>query len=85
MDAVLTSASTPPLAGAVIGLFADVGQRLGIPQLILVPINDEVIPFYQDRLGFSCYRDRSRMYLPLQVAVDAMATPPENETGELFP
>jgi GNAT superfamily N-acetyltransferase len=73
------------MAGAVVELFADVGQKLGIPHLILVPLNDEVIPFYRDRLGFRCYKGTSRMYLPLQLAVDAMNTPPENPTGELFP
>jgi len=72
------------MAGAVVSLFADVGQKLGLPHLILVPINDEVIPFYRDRLGFRCYKGTSRMYLPLQLAVDAMSTPPENDTGELF-
>lgn len=72
------------MAGAVIELFADVGQRIGLPHLILVPINEEVIPFYQDLLGFSCYKERGRMYLPLRDAVLAMKTPPANETGELF-
>jgi ribosomal protein S18 acetylase RimI-like enzyme len=73
------------MAGAVVALFADVGQRLGIPHLILVPINNDVIRFYRDRLGFSCYKGTDRMYLPLQSAVDAMRAPPESETGDLFP
>jgi hypothetical protein len=73
------------MAGAVVAMFADLGQRLGIPHLILVPISDEVIPFYRDRLGFSCYKGTDRMYLPLQSAVDAMSVPAESETGELFP
>lgn len=72
------------MAGAVIELFANVGQTIGIPYLILVPINDEVIPFYEDQLGFICYRDRCRMHLPLRDAVLAMRTPPANDTGKLF-
>lgn len=71
------------MAGAVIELFADTGQKLGVPNLVLVPINDEVIPFYEE-LGFICYRDRCRMYLPLRDAVEAMNTPPANDTGDLF-
>ncbi len=72
------------MAGAVVEMFANVGQRLGIPHLILVPINEEVIAFYEERLGFTCYKNRDRMYLPLQDAVDAMRTPPASETGDLF-
>jgi GNAT superfamily N-acetyltransferase len=72
------------MAGAVIELFADAGQKLGIPHLILVPINDDVIPFYEGQLGFTCYRDRCMMFLPLRDAVLAMQTPPANETGDLF-
>jgi len=72
------------LAGAVTALFAEIGPKIGLPHLILVPINEDVIPFYEDQLGFTCYMDRCRMYLPLQAALDAMSTPPVSETGNLF-
>jgi hypothetical protein len=72
------------MAGAVTELFAQVGPLIGIPHLILVPINDEVIPFYENQLGFTCYMNRSRMYLPLQAALDAARTPAADATGDLF-
>lgn len=72
------------MAGAVIELFASAGQTLGLPQLILVPINEQVIPFYEEQLGFTCYNNRCRMYLSLLEAVDAMKTPAASATGDLF-
>jgi GNAT superfamily N-acetyltransferase len=69
------------MAGAVTELFADIGPRIGLPHLILVPINDDVIPFYEG-LGFTCYLGGARMFLPLQSALEAMATPPA-ENGDL--
>ena len=72
------------MAGAVTELFAQIGPVIGLPQLILVPINENVIPFYEEQLGFTCYNDRSRMYLSLRDALDAMATPAASDTGDLF-
>lgn len=72
------------MAGAVAELFAEIGPRIGLPQLILVPINEEVIPFYEEQLGFTCYMDRCRMYLPLQDALDAMSTPAASDTADFF-
>lgn len=63
------------MAGAVTELFADIGPKIGLPHLILVPINDNVIPFYEG-LGFNCYLGTARMFLPLQSALEAMSTPP---------
>jgi len=65
------------MGGAVISLFAELGPKIGLPHLILVPINDEVVPYYEEKLGFTCYRNRSRMFLPLQSALDAIQCPDE--------
>jgi GNAT superfamily N-acetyltransferase len=67
------------MVGAVIEAFASIGTTIGLPCLILVPINDAVIPFYEDQLGFTCYMNRQRMYLTLADAIDAMATPPASD------
>jgi hypothetical protein len=67
------------MAGAVTELFAEVGPKIGLPCLVLVPINDSVIPFYEEQLGFTCYMDRCRMYLTLPAALDAMSTPPASD------
>ena len=72
------------MAGAVTELFAEIGPKIGLPHLILVPINEGVVAFYEDQLGFTCYMNRGRMYLPLQSALDAMSVPPASETGDLF-
>jgi len=61
------------MVGAVTSLFADIGPKIGLPHLILVPINDEVIPYYRDHLGFECYKKDSRMFLSLQAALDAVS------------
>lgn len=60
------------MAGGVIELFADIGPKIGLPHLILVPINDGVVPYYRDQLGFQCYHKRTRMFLPLQAALQAV-------------
>lgn len=60
------------MAGSAIALFAEVGPLIGMPHLILLPINDGVKPFYE-RLGFETYDGGERMFLPLQSAVDAVA------------
>jgi len=58
------------MVARVINTFAEVGQRIGPPHLVLIPISDEVKPFYRD-LGFTEYDNGSRMFLPLQTAVAA--------------
>lgn len=58
------------LVGKAIETFAEVGAKVGLPQLILVPISDEVKPFYQ-RLGFTEYDEGRRMFLPLRTAIEA--------------
>lgn len=59
------------MVGSAIALFADVGPRIGLPHLILIPINNGVVSFYQ-RLGFECYDRGERMFLPVQSAVAAV-------------
>lgn len=59
------------LMGQVIQTFAEVGMKIGLPHLILVPINPEVKKFYRD-YGFSDYDGGTKMYLPLQTALEAV-------------
>lgn len=60
------------LVADAIATFAQVGARVGLPHLILVPISDAVKPFYHE-LGFTEYDDGAKMYLPLQSAIEAMS------------
>jgi len=73
------------MAGAVTELFAEIGPKIGLPCLILVPINEEVIPFYEEQLGFTCYQSRGRMYLTLAEAIDAMNVAPLAEDAPELP
>lgn len=59
------------MVGSVIAKFAEIGPMIGLPHLILVPINEHVIPFYEN-LGFQQYDGGARMFLPLQTALDAV-------------
>jgi GNAT superfamily N-acetyltransferase len=59
------------MVGSVIARFAEIGPIIGLPHLILVPINDRVIPFYEN-IGFQKYDGGARMFLPLQTALDAV-------------
>lgn len=58
------------LVGSVIALFAEVGAQIGLPHLILAPIDGSARRFYKE-LGFAEYADGERMFLPLQLALDA--------------
>jgi GNAT superfamily N-acetyltransferase len=49
--------------------FAEYGELIGLPLLILTPINDGVADFY-GWLGFERYRRGSGMFLSLQTAID---------------
>lgn len=59
------------IMGEVIRTFADVGLLVGLPALILIPLNKGVASFYQT-LGFEPYDSGTRMFLPLQSAVAAV-------------
>lgn len=60
------------LVGSVIQTFAQVGSVIGLPHLILVPIDDDVKPFYRG-LNFEDYDGGKKMFLPLQTAIDAVS------------
>ena len=62
------------LVGSVISTFAEVGYKIGLPHLVLVPINDGVKPFYRS-LGFEEYDKGSKMFLPLQFALEVFPQP----------
>ncbi|WP_081764294.1 GNAT family N-acetyltransferase [Sphingobium sp. Ant17] len=49
--------------------FADYGEQIGLPLLILTPLNSKVAAFYES-LGFERYRRGVGMFLPLQTAID---------------
>ncbi|WP_256213467.1 GNAT family N-acetyltransferase [Sphingobium sp. YR768] len=49
--------------------FADYGEQIGLPLLILTPLNRAVADFYEG-LGFERYRSGAGMFLPLQTAID---------------
>ena len=59
------------MVGSAIALFSDVAPLIGLPHLILIPINEGVKPFYE-RLGFECYDRGERMFLPIQSAIAAV-------------
>lgn len=59
------------LVADVIATFAEVGERVGLPHLVLVPISEDVKPFYRE-LGFTEYDEGRKMFLPLQSAIAAM-------------
>lgn len=49
--------------------FADYGEQIGLPLLILTPLNNKVAAFYES-LGFARYTRGVGMFLPLQTAID---------------
>lgn len=60
------------LVGRVIETFASVGVQIGLPHLILVPIDDDIKDFYGS-FGFQEYDGGNKMFLPLQTAIEATA------------
>lgn len=60
------------IMGDVVRTFAQVGSLIGIPALILTPISREVAEFYR-LLGFEFYDKNTRMFLPVQSAIAAVA------------
>lgn len=59
------------IMGQVIRTFANVGAAIGIPALIVTPLNDDAKRFYTS-LGFEPYERGTRMFLPLQTALAAV-------------
>jgi GNAT superfamily N-acetyltransferase len=69
-----------PMQGAQIGLrmlgrivttFAQIGREIGLPHLIVIPINDDVKRFYA-KMGFEEYDSGDRMFLPVQTACEVV-------------
>lgn len=56
------------IMGYLIRRFADIGSAVGIPAMIVTPLNDDAARFYT-RLGFEPYPKGRRMVLPLQTAI----------------
>lgn len=55
--------------------FAQVGEAIGLPHLIVVPAEqdyDKLVAFY-GKLGFRAYKDGEAMFLDLAFATDALA------------
>ena len=48
--------------------FAEYGEQIGLPLLILTPLNRDVADFYEG-LGFERYKSGTGMFLPLQTAI----------------
>lgn len=62
------------MGGHAILRFAQIGQQIGLPHLIVVPAEqdyDKLVAFYS-RLGFTPYKDGEAMFLNLEFAVDAL-------------
>ncbi len=59
------------MVGRVVSLFAEIGPLIGLPHLIVVPLSRDLVPFYRE-LGFEEYDNGSRMFLPIQSALDAV-------------
>lgn len=58
------------MLGRIVETFANVGMQIGLPHLIVVPINQDVKRFYK-KMDFEEYDGGKRMFLSLQIAHDA--------------
>jgi GNAT superfamily N-acetyltransferase len=56
------------IMGHLIRCFADIGAVIGIPAMIVTPLNENAARFYK-RLGFVPYPKGSRLFMPLQTAI----------------
>lgn len=56
------------IIGELILKFAQVGDAVGIPAMIVAPINDDAKRLYVD-MGFEPYSRHGRMFMPLKTAV----------------
>lgn len=52
--------------------FAEIGETIGIPAMIVTPLNDRVMNLYS-RMGFEPYLRGTRMVMPLRTAVEHVA------------
>lgn len=58
--------------GEVVRTFAEIGEQIGMPAMILTPVNDDARRFYK-RWDFEPYYHNNRMFLPLQTAIATLA------------
>ena len=58
------------MLGKIVSTFAEVGMQIGLPHMIVVPINEDVKRFYR-KMDFEEYDGGKRMFLSLQIARDA--------------
>jgi GNAT superfamily N-acetyltransferase len=58
--------------GEIVRVFAEVGSAIGMPAMILTPINEDAKRFYK-RLGFEPYDRGQRMFLGLEAALATIA------------
>lgn len=58
------------MMGRVITEFADIGEKIGLPLLILTPLNSRAAAFYRG-LGFAAYKKGSGMFLSIDAAIEA--------------
>lgn len=49
--------------------YADIGQAIGIPAMIVTPLNNDAKRLYLE-LGFQSYPRHPRLFMPLRVAVE---------------
>jgi len=58
--------------GEAVRVFTEVASAIGMPALILTPINDDARRFYS-RMGFEPYDRNMRMFLGLEAAMATLA------------
>ncbi|MEC7819198.1 MAG: GNAT family N-acetyltransferase [Pseudomonadota bacterium] len=56
------------IMGQLIRDFAEIGKIIGLPAMIVLPLNADAKRFYE-RLGFEPYPNGRKMFLPLQSAI----------------
>ncbi|WP_336974133.1 hypothetical protein [Sphingobium aromaticiconvertens] len=59
------------MLGKIVSTFAKVGEQIGLPHLIVFPINEDVKRFYK-KMDFEEYDGGTKMFLSLQIARDAV-------------
>jgi hypothetical protein len=58
--------------GEVVRTFAEIGEQIGMPAMILTPMNADASRFYK-RWGFAPYDKNTKMFLPLKTALETFA------------
>jgi hypothetical protein len=69
--------------GEVVRVFAEIGSAVGMPAMVLTPLNDDARRFYR-RMGFEPYDRNTRMFPGLEAAwatIAAAQAEIDNETA----